>query len=115
VYLKRVEAEARKLVPPYDGAVNLFVYDTLINQLIRKKNLILQGAPGVGKTFAAMRLAYSLIGEKNSERICFVQFHQSYGYEDFVMGYRPDDSGFKQTASGHRHLRDKAALVGILG
>ncbi len=50
-------------------------YDSLITLLIRKKNLILQGAPGVGKTFAAKRLAYSLIGEKNSERIGFVQFH----------------------------------------
>ena len=70
-------------------------YDALINQLIRKKNLILQGAPGVGKTFVAKRLAYSLIGEKTSERICFVQFHQSYGYEDFVMGYRPKNNGFQ--------------------
>lgn len=70
-------------------------YDSLINQLIRKKNLILQGAPGVGKTFVAKRLVYSLIGSKTSERINFVQFHQSYGYEDFVRGYRPNDVGFE--------------------
>lgn len=84
-------------------------YDSLINQLIRKKNLILQGAPGVGKTFVAKRLAYSLIGERSSERICFVQFHQSYGYEDFVMGYRPNQSGFELRKGSFYSFCEKAS------
>lgn len=70
-------------------------YDTLVALLRRKKNLILQGAPGVGKTFIAKRLAYSMMGEKDDNRIAFVQFHQNYSYEDFIMGYKPDEKGFK--------------------
>ena len=63
--------------------------------ILSKKNLILQGAPGVGKTFAAKRLAYSIMGEMDDDRIELVQFHQNYTYEDFIMGYKPTkDGGF---------------------
>ena len=69
-------------------------YDKLYNLLLRKKNIILQGAPGVGKTFAAKRLAYSIIGSKNEDCVCHVQFHQNYSYEDFIMGYKPEEDKF---------------------
>ena len=69
-------------------------YQDLIGVLKYKKNIILQGAPGVGKTYLAKRLAWSMMGERDDSRVKLIQFHQNYSYEDFIMGYKPVDSGF---------------------
>jgi MoxR-like ATPase len=78
-------------------------YDEISILLNRKKNIILQGAPGVGKTFAAKRLAYSLMGSVDDSRIEMVQFHQNYSYEDFVMGFRPVEGGGFELRNGIFH------------
>ena len=67
----------------------------LENLLKNKKNIILQGAPGVGKTFCARRLAYELMGEKDESRVSLIQFHQNFSYEDFIMGYKPVGADFE--------------------
>jgi len=72
----------------------------LVHLLKRKRNIILQGPPGVGKTFLATRLAYGLIGFKNNTQVQRLQFHQSYSYEDFVQGLRPAANGGFELRNG---------------
>lgn len=105
--LKREETNAPFSVQeewaPYgakDAMDDLFMdaadFEKALRLLTHKKNLILQGSPGVGKTFTAKRLAFSVIGAKAIANVETVQFHQAYSYEDFVQGFRPkhDGSGF---------------------
>lgn len=97
-----IRVKAKKDLPTYtkdeflkEVFMEESLYDTTVDLLRYKKNIILEGPPGVGKTFVSKRLAYSLMGEKDESRVEMVQFHQNYAYEDFIMGFRPlEGEGF---------------------
>ena len=83
-------ARAEALAELFIGEAEL---DAAVAGLQRRRNLLLQGPPGTGKTFLARRLAWLLAGARDEGRIELVQFHPSYGYEDFMLGFRPDAKG----------------------
>ena len=81
----------------------------IIRLIQRKKNVILQGAPGTGKTYIARALAKSITGDSFDDNYHIVQFHQTYAYEDFVEGYRPDgDGGFKLRSGVFKRICEEA-------
>lgn len=90
--------------------ISEYEYDTLRDLIKFKKNVIIQGAPGVGKTYISKRLAYSIMGVKDKSRVELVQFHQSYSYEDFIIGYRPSNNGFILKTGIFYDFCKKAAL-----
>ena len=111
--------DVEKTYPPYtkeDFLSEVFMpeeeYDKLSGILRIKKNIILQGAPGVGKTFVAKRIAFSMMGVKDVERVMMVQFHQSYSYEDFIMGFRPSTDGFELKRGAFYNFCKKAEIDG---
>jgi 5-methylcytosine-specific restriction protein B len=79
--------------------------------LKKKKNIILQGPPGVGKTFIARKLAYEMMQEVKDANIEMVQFHQSYSYEDFIQGLRPTQNGGFDLKNGIFYLFCQRALA----
>lgn len=84
--------------------------DTFVDRLQSKRQVIVHGPPGTGKTYLARKVAAALAPPEN---VSLVQFHPAFTYEDFVEGYRPvttgvDQVGFRLKPGPFRRIVDKA-------
>lgn len=84
-------------------------YNELYTLILKRKNVILQGAPGVGKTFVAKKMIYSILGSKDEDKILSIQFHEQYSNDEFIEGYRPNDIGiYKYKIGCFKRICNKA-------
>lgn len=119
------------IVTTYDIKMNRKLSE-MVALLSMKKNIILQGAPGTGKTYSTASLALKILDIKDVDwrdsrtvmekygnlveagRIAFTTFHQSMDYEDFVEGYKPAESDndvqFKLKPGIFRKICDEARI-----
>ena len=87
----------------------------MLKTLEKKKNLIIQGSPGTGKTWLAKKLGFALMGFKSKTEMRVLQFHPNLSYEDFVRGWRPSSAPTSSSSnSGRLELVDGPFLKTIL-
>ncbi|QJG66339.1 AAA domain-containing protein [Mycoplasma phocoeninasale] len=84
------------------------------NILGKHKNIILSGAPGIGKTYLAKQIAHCFnkndkLSKRSINQVKLVQFHPSYDYSNFIQGIMPNKSGGFELRNGiFKKFIDKA-------